>query len=149
MKSIRQQLTASLLLSLFLVVAVCGTLLYVLIKKSLTRDFDAALLAKARALSALTMREPAGTVELEFSDEMMPAFARPDRPDYFEFWYEDGRPFARSRSLGSWDLPRPVHLADDHHLSDVALPDGHRGRAAALIFTPAKDPDDFAGQAPW
>ena len=148
MKSIRQQLTISLMLSLFIVVAVCGALLFTLIKKSLTRDFDAALLAKARALSALVMREPAGTVEIEFSDEMMPAFTRPDRPDYFEFWYEDGRPFARSRSLGSRDLPRPVSLTNNHQLSEMELPDGQRGRAATFKFTPAKDPDDFAAQPP-
>ncbi len=144
MKSIRQQLIASLLLSLCIVVVISGALLYALVKQSLTRDFDSALLAKARALSALVMREPAGTVEIEFSDEMMPAFARPERPDYFEFWYEDGRPFARSRSLGSRDLPRPAHLVNNHLLSELVLPDGQRGRAAVLIFTPAKDPDDFA-----
>ena len=144
MKSIRQQLIASLLLSLCLVVLVSGVLLYGLIKKSLTRDFDTALLTKARALSALVMHEPAGTVEIEFSDEMMPAFARSERPDYFEVWYEDGRPFARSRSLGSRDLPCPAHGVNDHHLSELILPDGQRGRAAVLLFTPAKDPDDFA-----
>ncbi len=145
MKSIRQQLSISLFLGLFIVIAFCGLLLYALIRKALTHEFDATLLAKMRALSALIMREPAGTIELEFSQEMLPAFKRNDKPDYFQLWLENGTCFARSTSMKQRDLPRQVALTPNQSaLMDLVLPDGHPGRMATLLFTPAKDPDDYA-----
>ena len=144
MISIRQRLTRNLLVCLLLVVAVCGGTLYAMIAKTLRDEFDAALLAKARTLTALALREPTGTVEFEFSEEMIPAYSRSERPDYFQFWFVDGRPLHRSKSLGDKDLVRPAHLAKDHSFSEMVLPDGQRGRAVMLVFAPGKDLDDFA-----
>jgi two-component system sensor histidine kinase QseC len=140
-KSIRWQLTMSLLLSLWLLIAISDGLLYVMTEKSLTREFDVALFAKANALSALATHDAKGSVELEFSDEMMPAFARSKNPDYFEFWYKDGRTFARSRSLRQNHLKRPENPPNGAKVANLTLSDGRWGRAVWLVFRPAKDPD--------
>lgn len=139
MKSIRRQLSIGLLASLFALIALCGAGLYAVLKRSLTAEYDAGLLSKARALATLTERESDGTVEFDFADEFLPEFERAKEPEYFEIWLEDGRVLERSRSLESRDLPRNAGTFDGPLFWNLSLLDGRRGRAVGIVFAPQGD----------
>lgn len=148
MKSIRRSLTISLLTSLFILLAIFGALLFVLIRSVLIREFDESLLSKARSLAPMAMLEPVGTIEFEFSEEMLPAFLRGADPEYFEIWHESGNAFARSGSLGpDLNLPRPIHSSQNPVFTNMTLPDGRQGRAVHFTYAPPRDPDEDFSQS--
>src|SRR5581483_8210156 len=105
MKSIRKQLTVSLLIGFGLLLALGTGALYFSTREMLLRDFDALLLTKARALASLTEIHN-GNVSVDFDDELMPEFAAGQREAFFQMWLPDGRVLARSGSLRGRDLPR-------------------------------------------
>jgi len=139
LRSIRRQLTTGLLVSLFLLIALCGGALYGVLRTSLVGEYDGALLAKARALATLAERESNGKMEFDFADEFMPEFGHTAAPEYFEIWLEDGQVLERSRSLGSQDLPRRADIFAKPLFWNMPLPDGRRGRAVGILFVPQKD----------
>lgn len=104
-----------------------------------TGEFDAALLARARAIVALTDQED-GVIEFDYKPEFMPEFERKDTPDYFQFWLDDGTTPIRSRRLEKNDLPCRMSLATEPFIHDVKLPDGRAGRAVELAFIPGAAP---------
>lgn len=142
MKSIRLQLTTGLLASLFLLVAAGGAVLFGVIHKTLKREFDSALLSKSRSLASLMMLEARGTIEFEFSEEMMPSFKPGADPEYFEVRNENGETLARSSSLGAGHLPIP-----DAPYSNMELPSGYKGRVVNFHFSPQFDPEDWKTSA--
>ena len=139
MKSIRKQLTLGLLAGLLLLVAICGAALFTVLQRSMTAQYDAGLLAKARALATLTQQESDGKIEFEFADQYMPEFERATEPEYFELWLEDGRVLERSGTLGQQDLPRRTGTFDAPIFGDLPLLDGRRGRAVGVAFVPQQD----------
>lgn len=102
----------------------------VLIERELYTRFDAALTARSRLLaSELTGTVPPG-VRVTGG---WPEFRAGNHTDFFQLWGSDGTTLARSPSSEGRDLappPRPPQIAPV--LYDLVLPDGHRGRAAAL-----------------
>jgi signal transduction histidine kinase len=124
-------------------VLIIGTGLYVasVASERVTGEFDAALLAKARALVALTEDE-GGDVELDYTPKHMPEYERSERPEYFQFWLADGTMLLRSRRLTE-DLPRadPEALLEEPPIRDVQLPDGRAGRLVELTFVPGGSED--------
>jgi two-component system sensor histidine kinase QseC len=143
-KSIRRALGLQLVIGLFLVLALIGGGLDLLVRRLLTAQFDAALGEKARVLAGL-MKQEHGVFELEL-ETPMPEFERALEPEYFEVWLGE-RVFQRSPSLQG-ELPRPSRPALS--FADLPLPDGRRGRAAWLRFPVRIDDDDrsAAPQAP-
>jgi two-component system sensor histidine kinase QseC len=149
--SIRRRLT--LLLVAGFTVLLVGTGVYVerLLEKRVTEEFDAALVTRARALVALTEQE-GGQIEFDYAPEFMPEFERRERPDYLQFWLDDGRVLFRTARLGSADLPRADALSPEPQVCDVPLPDGRAGRAVQIAFVPrgpedADDPDEVSDAA--
>ena len=134
MKSIQRHLTIWLLAGMGVLVIACSVGCYLVIETTLTRQFDQALMDKVASLGGLLELELEG-VEWQFSDRVMPEFSRPERPEYFQLWREDGTVFDRSRSLGERDLPRRAGTPEDPQTWELALPDGRRGRAAGTRFT--------------
>src|SRR6185295_9147948 len=108
------------------------------ISSQLRRDYDSALIAKARSLETLA-EEQGDKVWLEFSDEVMPEFERKENPDYFQLWRRNGPVLERSRSLGTRDLPRSGGPLGRPLLSDLVLPDGRRGRRVEISFHPRSE----------
>ena len=100
-----------------------------------TGEFDSALLARARALVAVTDQED-GVIEFDYKPELMPEFERKDDPDYFQLWLDDGTVRFRSRWLKKDDLPCRMSLAIEPFIHDVKLPDGRAGRVVELAFIP-------------
>jgi len=126
----------------FLVIVGAGFLSERLVSRRAGAEFDAALLARARALAALTEQEEQ-RVEFDYESARMPEFEREERPDYFQFWLEDGRAIERSARLrGAGGLPRDPATSPEPRFRDAALPDGRAGRIVQFAFTPR-----FPGEA--
>ncbi|MDJ0976397.1 MAG: ATP-binding protein [Planctomycetota bacterium] len=145
MYSIRRRLTLVLAVGFALLIAATGIVLAAEIKARLTDEFDAALLAKARALAALTEQE-GGQIEFDYAPEHMPEFEREEAPEYFQFWLEDGQVLLRSTRLQA-DLPIGAGTAAAPAPADIVLPDGRAGRALTLRYVPLppeeeEDPED-------
>ncbi|MHC4577615.1 MAG: sensor histidine kinase [Planctomycetota bacterium] len=136
----RRRLMLVLAAGFAVLIAGAGIFVESLLGERVTGEFDAALLAKARALVALTEQED-GQIELDYEPQFMPEFERSDRPDYFQIWLDDGTALHRSARLGREDLPHTASLATQPALRDAPLPDGRPGRLVQLAFVP-KSPDE-------
>lgn len=137
MTSIRRRLTIVLAAGFAMLVAAAGFALDRAVAASATDGLDGAIEAKLRALVALT-EEEAGSIELDFTPSAMPEYEREQRPEYHQFWLDDGRVLLRSKRLGSADLPRSPSASKVPTFSDVRLPDGRAGRIGTLAFVPHK-----------
>lgn len=134
MISIRRQLTRELLGAVLLLLGVGSAALYLAARDATTDQFDAALEAKARAVSTLTLRENGG-VRIAFSDRFMPGFEDRTPRDFFQMWDAEGREIARSESLRTGaQLPRRVGTLQKPAEWDFTLPNGRPGRAVGFTF---------------
>ena len=140
MSSIRRRLTLRLALVLAVLWGGGGLVLFLAVRAQLVSEFDRGLEGSARALAALTS-EDQGVVELDFHPQALPAFARAERPDYFQMWLSDGSTGWRSPSLGEGDLPRVAGTLEAPVFGNLTLPDGLAGRSVALRFVPRPDED--------
>jgi len=146
--SIRRRLM--LVLSIGFAALIVLTALYVerTTRVRVTGEFDAALVAEARALQTLIAEDESGFGEWEYAPECFPHFERAEKPDYFQIWLSDGTPLqlGRSGSLGAdANLPRWGSLSKEPETRDVRLPDGRSGRAVQYAFVPvAEDGKGFA-----
>jgi two-component system sensor histidine kinase QseC len=152
MRSLRSRLFVYLLGGTAVVLLVAGFVLRTIVADALQKEFDGALLAKARGLVVLTEQE-ADQIEFEFDSEHMPEFGVGAEPEYFELWLADGSLVQRSPSFDQSDQTRAASLVKGPHpattptFRDVRLPDGRRGRQIHLDFVPALDPEDEPAEA--
>lgn len=109
--------------------------MYVLMKRQLSREFDEALAAKARALAVL-VEQDGDEISIEFQRHPMQEFARGVRPEYYQLWKSDDSVLARSRQLEDDDLLRLEGDRVVPQVRAVVLPDGRSGRAAGIRFQP-------------
>lgn len=142
MTSIRRRLLVPLIGGLALLLLAGGASVYGIASATLRREFDDALVGRARAVATCVERTPRGLL----FDTTAALAAIPGR-----CWYEirtvDGRVLRRSppaRTL-AWPDDDPAPLQP--RLGDVSLPGGVRGRSVLLRFEPAveddaHDPDD-------
>jgi signal transduction histidine kinase len=137
--SIAGALRRRLVVGLLLALALSGTAVGLSVRRALTAQFDAALLAKAHLLAAVVKQEPSGTVVLDLDDAPMPEFERGEDPEYFQLRGPAGEVLARSRSLGAAELPSPKAGS-----WDLRLPDGRPGRAVAIDAQAHLDDEDQA-----
>jgi two-component system, OmpR family, heavy metal sensor histidine kinase CusS len=146
MRSIRRALSLPLLIGVVLLVGASGLVSSRLVTGQLRRDFDQALLDKARALATLADQED-GEMEMDFVDELMPEFSVAPRREYFELWTAGGAVVRRSKSLGEENLPRSQALTATPRLSDLRLPDGRPGRLVEISFEPLREDETDLGAA--
>jgi signal transduction histidine kinase len=151
MGSLRGRLFVYLIGGTALVLLVAGFILRTIVADALQREFDRALLARARGLVALTEQE-GDQVEFEFQSEHTPEFAAGAEPEYFELWLADGSLIQRSPSFDTSDQMRAASLVKSPHpattptFRDVRLPDGRRGRQIQIDFVPSLDPEDVPAE---
>jgi len=139
--SIENNLKISILFSVSgLLILVFSLWNYALITK-IRDEYDNALLAKARAMIALTEQEN-NVVELDFSDKFMPEFDRKQNSEYFQMWSENGRSIERSNTLENNNLPKSSSISLGEIFFDTSLPDGRKGRAIEIIFIAQLDDED-------
>ncbi len=142
MTSIGRWLTWRLLAALSAFVLVCGLGFFLIVRGLLVEEYDAALRDGAEALMALVDQERDGTVDFELPPELAPRYGLSAEPEYFEIWLEDGPSLARSESLGVAHLHAPAGPLESGAVWDLELLDGRAGRAVAVEFTEAWEPDD-------
>ena len=153
MRSLRARLFVYLIGGAAVVLLVAGFVLRTIVADALEKEFDRALLAKARGLVALTEQE-AGQIEFEFDSEHMPEFGVGADAEYFELWLADGSLIQRSPSFEQSDQTRAASLVKSPQpaaapsFRDVRLPDGRRGRQIQIDFVPSLDPEDEPAERP-
>jgi two-component system sensor histidine kinase QseC len=134
MISIRRRLTHDVLVVSAVLLGGSLAALYAAARTELAEQFDAALRAKALALSAL-VGEGEGMVHLDFADKFLLGTAGGRPGDVFELWDAEGRRLARSPALGAADLPLRAGSVSLPELWNLRLPDGRSGRAIGIKFT--------------
>lgn len=134
MKTIRQELTRKLLLAAGLLLGAGCVTVYVCARAALQGEFDAGLHAKAQALATLT-EQKASRLEMDFSDEHMPAFEK-GGADFFELWDAEGRTVERSRSLRDGHLPFRHGTLEKPVFWNLRLPEDQSCRAVGFRFRP-------------
>ena len=136
MKSIRRFLTWRLLVATAALFVSGNATLYLILRSRIVGQFDDAMAAKARAFASMLVPDDGG-IELEFKDEYLPEYGRPDRPEYFQIWIADGEVVERSKSMNrNQDLPRRAGTLGSPLHWDMELPDGRRGRAVGILVGP-------------
>jgi two-component system, OmpR family, heavy metal sensor histidine kinase CusS len=151
MRSLRARLFVYLIGGAAAVLLVAGLVLRTIVADALQKEFDRALLAKARGLLVLTEQE-AGQIEFEFDSEHMPEFGVGADPEYFELWLADGSLIQRSPSFEQSDQTRAASLVKSSQpaatpsFRDVRLPDGRRGRQIQIVFVPFLDPENESAE---
>ena len=145
MRSIRQQLSYTLLLALFLLFTLFSAGLYLFSRKAFIQQFDEALIRKIVALSRLSEieeRDGAVALELEFEEFPMPEFQPSSDAEYYQVWSHDHSVLSRSPSLLEKNLPMIEGTMDEPSLVDIDLPDGRLGRGGAIWTYPVPEPGE-------
>ena len=142
MKSIRQQLSHTLLLALFLLFTLFSAGLFLFSRRAFTRQFDNGLIRKIVALSRLGEIEDQdgrAVLEFEFEEFSIPEFQPSPEAEYYQLWRHDHSVLSRSPSLLGKNLPMIEGTTDEPSLVDIPLPDGRLGRAGAIWTYPVPE----------
>jgi two-component system sensor histidine kinase QseC len=128
------------------VLLVSGVALYVVISRALWTQFDDALAARARSLTALAEQED-GILEFELTEMSLPEFEPSPRAEVYQVWGPDGTVFARSPSLGAQSLPRFGGGWDTPEFRGE-FPGDRPGRLMGLVFVPRQEDEDGEADEP-
>ncbi len=139
MKTIRQQLTRKLLISIGLLLTIGCLTVYICTRTALFKQFDAALLSRAQAIATLTEQND-GHLEIEFSDQHMRGFDAGEH-GYFHLRDSQGKTVERSRSLGEATLPLPKRETENPLFWNLTLPSEPNARAVGIRFHPQNGED--------
>jgi two-component system sensor histidine kinase QseC len=129
-----------MMLATVLISAVAAAAIFLLLRRKLNRDFDAALESKAAALATLVELDR-GRLVMEFAEQPPAEFSRGERPAYYEAWDSTGQVLIRSPRLGVSDFIRANPSVNDPDFHDVVLPDGRPGRMVQLAVVPRVEGD--------
>ncbi|MHC4944344.1 MAG: ATP-binding protein [Planctomycetota bacterium] len=145
MKSIRQKLILLLITGLAVLFAAASAVLYLYARNAFINQFDEALEAKLTSFAGMSeLENKFGSLVLELGciDFPLPEFQPSPEAEYYQVWRADGPVMARSPSLNGEDLPRLEPGENKLVIQDIPLPDGRKGRAAAIRFTPSPEAED-------
>ncbi|MFZ5492187.1 MAG: histidine kinase dimerization/phospho-acceptor domain-containing protein [Pseudomonadota bacterium] len=138
-RSLRATLALRIGLTITLAMGGLFALMDHLVDAELYRRFDAALAARAQALALYL--GAGGSGARAPIETLMPQFRGQAHEEFYQVWDGHGAVLARSASSRGRDLPRPAEASAAGDFYDLALPDGHRGRALARVVPlPADDP---------
>jgi signal transduction histidine kinase len=159
MRTLRQQFTVRLLLGVAVPLILGGLSVFLLTRAALQEQFDAALHAKAIAITTIT-RQSAEGLDVDTADPLMHEFEAPHHrsraehahatppraPDHelhhpiapgcFQMWRADGTSLKRSESLAGADLPPNYGTLLRPKFWNLTLPSGLSGRAVGFAFEP-------------
>lgn len=148
MKSIRRQLTRQLVLGTVLITGCGGTAAYLTVRAAVLHQFDEALLAKARAVSALTSQGRGGRPHLDSSNVPSLGFPPEGTGNSFQLRLPDGKIIGRSSTRTTGAPAWPAHSSSTPIFSNIQLPGGIDGRSVAFTFIPGVDEDDDDDEKP-
>lgn len=130
--SLRWRLIGATVSATALILAICGVVIYSVVRARLIEDVDGTMLVQARAVSSM-VETRGDAVRFEFDEQQLPEFRK---HDYFQCWSTNGTTIVRSPSLSNKDLPRLAPSAQSPTRSNIRLPDGKAGRAVGIWFVP-------------
>ena len=133
MKSIRSFLLTRLLGGAAVILVGAGAAVYFVVVRSLNAQFDANLADRVQGFASILFQQE-DEVHFEFSEQLMPEYARAEAPAYFELRFRDGRLLERSDSLGTASVEVPGVASSEPLFWSAALPDGRRGRFVAQLI---------------
>ncbi len=141
MNSIRRQLTLTLLPGFALLLVGSSAAIYFFTRAALLNEFDTGLRAQALTIMSLAEQGRDG-FQFELPDNFFAGLAHDSTPRFYQLWQTNGTTIARSETLNDTNLPRPSLSESGTAFWNLALPDGHAGRAIALRFTPKAEDED-------
>jgi len=147
MRSLRAQVVIGASIAAVVILLGSSLLTFTLMRSALRHEFDATLIAQARALTALAVRD--GTrLHLEYQAYLMPDYVRDEHPDVFCFWDRGGKVLLRSPGLNGGDLPLVDGTLNAPAVHDTVLPDGRPARIVGFTFSPRRigSADDSAAE---
>jgi two-component system sensor histidine kinase QseC len=147
MKSIRRQLTLTILTGFGLLLIFSGTAIYFFTRVALLSEFDAGLRAKAFTIMSLAEQGQDG-IQFELPDDFFKGSDRGATPQFYELWRTNGTLIARSESLNDTELPDHFGSAAAPQYWNLPLPGGRAGRAIGLEFFPKTEDEDAKKLAP-
>jgi len=133
MRSVQGRVLAGMVGGTALLLVVFGLGIYTVIRTALIDEFDTSLISAVRLLEASAEREDE-RIELGLDLEEMPEFKGKSGSAFYELWGADGRPSAKSPSLGTDDLPNIQGPLDEPVVRVFDLRPGLPVRAASLTF---------------
>ncbi|EDY17592.1 integral membrane sensor signal transduction histidine kinase [Chthoniobacter flavus Ellin428] len=147
MRSIRRQITRSLLFGFIILMGLTGSAVYLSARYWLTAEFDHTLSATARSFAMLT-RFDDNKVKIDFENELMPEFDRANGSAFFQLRVAGGKTIRRSRSLHESELPERFGETDRPSFWNLTLPSGRAGRAIGIHFVPKPAEEDDENVTP-
>ncbi len=138
MRSLRVELGVRLLAGLGLTVLAVGSASWLLVREAVSRDFDAALAAKAWALGKLVSVDEDG-FDLHLGEDSAAEYIGGADAEYMEIREHGGAVVARSPSLGTSELPPQFAGLGEPVFWDLPLADGRPGRAVGLLIEAGSD----------
>lgn len=136
-RSLRSQVVIGASLAAVVILLGSSLLTFLLMRSALRREFDATLIAQARALTAMAVRNDTKLI-LEYDAYLLPEYARDTHPDLFCFWDRQGQVLLRSPGLAGGDLPLVDGSLNAPAVRDVVLPDGRPARIVGFTFSPRR-----------
>lgn len=134
MKSIRSALLVRLLVAMALTFAIGGAGIYSIVRAGMMASVDEQLTlasAGARELLSAERRTVRPTKQGRAAKRWI-QFEQEENGFYFQAWNREGKPVARSASLGDISLPRPGPHTTVERPFTLALGDGRRVRALSF-----------------
>lgn len=141
MKSIRRQLTLTMLCGFGLLVIFSSLIIYFLTRIALLNEFDSVLRAKAFTIMSLAEQGHDG-IQVEIPHTLFPGSTADENSLFFELWRTNGTVCARSESLKDAGLPFHFGSQAQPLYWNFDLPNGFPGRAIGLKFIPQMDDED-------
>ncbi len=143
MTSIRKRLLAGSIGAMVALLIGSGVFLFFMVRATLLRHFDGALLDKAEVLMA-AVEVKSGRVIFDDEDLETGEFSSEDGPAFLQIQTEEDKPVFSSPSLAGTSLQHVLDESDEPVIAWIDLPGGRRGRAVYAYFVPRIDDEDAA-----
>src|SRR3954454_8529289 len=104
MRSLRAKLMLGIAVVATGIFLAAATAIFLLARASLIAQFDAATLAKARAISLMVEWNEGQIKHDELDEAHLTEFERGERREFFQLWNASGQTLLRSKSLGDHNL---------------------------------------------
>jgi signal transduction histidine kinase len=141
MKSIRRQLTLTMLCGFGLLLLLSSLAIYFLTRIALLNEFDSALWAKALTVMSLAEQGRDG-IQVEMPDALFEGMPNDVSSLFYELWQTNGTVCTRSKSLSDSNLPFRFGTAARPAYWNFNLPNGFPGRGIGLKFVPQAEDED-------
>ena len=140
-QSLRTRLLLGTTLTMVLALGLLGFAVDVSVHRTLSAEFDAALLSKAQALASFVEQHD-HDIRFEFDPSRMPEFQPGPHAAYFEVWIEGKRTDISPSLEKSQSLPHADLIGKQTEFAKIPLPNNRSGHIVAFPFSAYVDEDD-------